>query len=93
MTRRRRITYTGVSNRAIGLYRYALTLRQDSDLFRKVDTELSRELAIKVWEPSIFELEPSDDVPDDMPPDHVMYYVRVRDLRRALAGAPSGGRR
>jgi hypothetical protein len=97
MSRRRRITYRGLSERAIHLFRYGLTLqregREDSNLFKKVDRELSHELSLKPWHPSIYEVTAGFDDEEDaivasVKPDHRVYYQHVINLRRALVGAP-----
>jgi hypothetical protein len=53
--------------------------------FRKVDIELSRELGLKPWEPSVYELtvgldDDDDGIPTGVPPGHRPHWERVRDL-------------
>jgi hypothetical protein len=97
MRRKRRITYHGISDRAIHLFRYGLKLESqgkgDSDLFKKVDRELSRELSLQPWHPSIYEVNTGFDDEEDailasVKPDHRVYYQHVINLRRGLVGAP-----
>jgi hypothetical protein len=73
MSRRRRHVAGSITNRAVNLFRYGLRLERegktDSDLFRKVDIELSRELGLPPWCPSIFEVGIGLDEGDDgIPP-------------------------
>jgi hypothetical protein len=93
--RRRRITYQGLTERSINLFRYGLRLqhegKEDTDLFRQVDRELCRELALKPWFPSPFEVTAGFDDEEDaiasVRPDHRPYYQHVINLRRSLVGA------
>ena len=82
---------------AVNLFRYGLRLEREgkteTDLFRKVDIELSRELGLPPWCPSIYEVgigidEGDDGIPPNVPRDHRPHWERVRDLRRSLVGAP-----
>jgi hypothetical protein len=98
MSRKRRTTYGGVSDRAVALFRYGQLEREDkteTDLFRKVDIELSRELGLPPWCPSVYEVgigidddEDDDGIPPNVPRDHRPHWERVRNLRRSLVGAP-----
>jgi hypothetical protein len=97
MSRKRRVTHGGVSERAINLFRYGLQLesegKTDTDLFKKVDLELHRELDLRPWSPSVFwvgiGIDAGDDgIPPNVPRDHRPHWERVRDLRRSLVGAP-----
>jgi hypothetical protein len=67
--------------------------KTDTDLFKKVDLELSRELQLPPWCPSIYEVgigmdEDDDAIPPNVPRDHRPHWGRVRGLRRALVCAP-----
>jgi hypothetical protein len=97
MTRRRRPIYEGVSNRAIKLFWIGAKLEHDgkieSELFKKIDAELSRELGLKPWHPSVFELDLETDsstfvIPDYVRPDHIAYWLKVGELKRQLVAAP-----
>jgi hypothetical protein len=94
---RKRITYGGVSENAVFLFRYGLLLERkgerDTDRFKEVERELSRELGLRPWHPSIYEVTAGfDDEVDailaSVRPDHRTYYQYVIKLRRALVGAP-----
>ena len=97
MSRKRRTTYGGVSERAVALFRHGLQLEREckteTDLFKKVDLELSRELGLKPWHPSVYEVtvgldEDDDGIPPNVPRDHRTHYQHVINLRRTLVGAP-----
>jgi hypothetical protein len=96
MTKRRRNTTGTISQRAVNLFRYGLRLEREgksaTDLFNKVDLALSRELQLPPWCPSIFEvgigIDDDDGIPPNVPGDHRPHWLRVRDLRRSLVGAP-----
>ena len=97
MTKRRRNTRGTITRRAASLFRYGLQLERegktDTDLFKKVDLELSRELQLPPWCPSIYEVgigldEDDDGIPPNVPRDHRPHWERVRNLRRSLVGAP-----
>jgi hypothetical protein len=84
-------------DRAVNLFRYGSRLERegktDTDLFRKVDIELFRELGLPPWCPSIYEVgigidEDDDGIPPNVQRDHRPHWERVRDLRRTLVGAP-----
>src|SRR4029077_21142303 len=60
-TSRKRITYGGgVSENVVFLFRYGLLLERrgerDTDRFKEVERELSREFGLRPWEPSIFDV-------------------------------------
>jgi hypothetical protein len=60
-----------------------------SSALRKVDIELSRELGLPPWCPSVYEVgigidEYDDGISTDVPPSHRPHWERVRDLRRSL---------
>src|SRR5262245_49824731 len=97
MTKRRRNKSGTITQRAVNLFRYCLQLERegktDTDLFRKVDVELSRELMLPPWCPSVYEVGIGIDDDDDGIPAHVLrdhrpHWERVRNLRRSLIGAP-----
>jgi hypothetical protein len=99
MTKRRRITHSGISARAICLFRYGLQLqregKEDTDLFKHVDRELSHELHVilKPWHPSVFEVSAGFDDEEDailatVKPEHRAYYRHTIKVRRDLLGAP-----
>ena len=92
---RRRTTYIGgVSENAVFLFRYGLRLERkgerDTDRFKEVDRELSRELGLKPWEPSVFDvtagIDDDDEILASVRPDHRTEYKHVISLRRALVG-------
>jgi hypothetical protein len=96
-TSRKRITYGGgVSENAVFLFRYGLLLERrgerDTDRFKEVERELSREFGLRPWEPSIFDvtagIDDDEEILASVKPDHREYYRRVINLRRALVGAP-----
>jgi hypothetical protein len=79
------------------LFGYGLQLqrvnKEHTSLFNEVDRELSRELGLRPWYPSIYEVTAGfDDEVDailaSVRPDHRAYYQHVINLRRALVGAP-----
>jgi hypothetical protein len=97
MPNRRRNSPGTITRRAVSLFQYGLRLERegktDSDLFKKVDLELSRELELPPWCPSVYEVgigldEGDDGIPPNVPRDHRSHWERVRDLRRSLMGAP-----
>jgi hypothetical protein len=97
MSKRRRVTCGGVTERAVSLFRYGLQLERegktDTALFQKLDIELSRELGLKPWHPSVYEVtvgldEDDDGIPPNVPRDHRTHYQHVINLRRSLVGAP-----
>jgi hypothetical protein len=97
VNKRRRNTPCIITQRAVSLFRYGLQLEResktDTDLFRKVDLELSRELQLPPWCPSVYEVgigidEGDDGIPPNVPRDHRPHWERVRDLRRSLVSAP-----
>jgi hypothetical protein len=69
MSKRRRVSYGGVAERAIALFGYGLQLQRENkehtSLFKKVDRELSRELGLRPWHPSIYEVTASFDDAED----------------------------
>jgi hypothetical protein len=84
----------GVSEDAVFLFRFGLLLERrgerDTDRFKEVDRELSRELDLRPWHPSIFDVTAGiddDEVIASVRPDHREYYKHVIDLRRTLVGA------
>jgi hypothetical protein len=79
------------------LFRHGLHLEREcktkTDLFKKVHLELSRELGLKPWHPSVYEVtvgldEDDDGIPPNVPRDHRTHYQHVINLRRTLVGAP-----
>jgi hypothetical protein len=60
VNKRRRNTPGTITQRAVSLFRYGLQLERegktDTDLFKKVDLELSRELPLPPWCPSVYEV-------------------------------------
>jgi hypothetical protein len=93
---RKRIYTGGVSENAVFLFRYGLLLERrgerDTDRFKEVERELSRELDLRPWHPSIYDvtagIEEDEEILASVRPDHREYYKHVIDLRRALVGAP-----
>ena len=87
-----------MSRKRITLFRYGLLLERkgerDSDRFKEVDRELSRELGLKPWHPSVFDVaislddEEDDGIPPSIPRDYRAHYQHAINLRRALIGAP-----
>jgi len=97
MPRRRRLASSGVTERAVSLFRYGTRLihdgKYDTDLFRQVERELGREIGARPWWPSVFEVGCGlDDDDDSFPPymraDQRPDYEKVRSIRRCLVGAP-----
>ena len=98
MSRKRITSIGGVTENAVFLFRYGLLLERkgerDSDRFKEVDRELSRELGLKPWHPSVFDVaislddEEDDGIPPSIPRDYRAHYQHAINLRRALIGAP-----
>ena len=58
---------------------------------QEVDRELSRELDLRPWHPSIFDVTAGiddDEILASVRPDHRAFYQHVINLHRALVGAP-----
>jgi hypothetical protein len=92
---RKRIYVGGVSENAAFLFRYGLLLERkgerDTDRFKEVDRELSRELDLRPWHPSIFDVTAGiddDEILASVKPDHRAYYQHVINLHHCLVGAP-----
>jgi hypothetical protein len=72
------------------LFRTGLQLQSankgDSDIFWELDLELSRELDLRPWHPSIFDITADLD-DEDIAPEHRLEYAHVIAFRRALVGA------
>jgi hypothetical protein len=100
MTRQRRDGFVGISERAVKLFRYGLQLqregKEDSDSFKQVDCELSHELGLKPWEPSVYWVPSGTDEGEEetflteINPHQREFYARVIALRRTMIGAPAG---
>src|SRR5262245_32987354 len=97
MTRRkRRDDFNGITTRTVKLFRTGLQLqssgRGDSDVFKELDHQLSRELNLRPWHPSIFEvtafIDDEEAILSGVSPEHRAFYRHVINLRRALVGAP-----
>jgi hypothetical protein len=96
MSRKRRITFGGVSEDAVFLFRYGLLLESrgecDTERFKEVERELSRDLNLRPWHPSIYDVtagvKEDDAILASVRPDHRTYYQHVINLRRALVSAP-----
>jgi hypothetical protein len=90
---RKHIYVGGVSDNAALLFRYGLLLEQrgerDTDRFKEIERELSRELKLRPWHPSIYDvtagIEEDNEILATVRPDHREYYKHVI---RALVGAP-----
>jgi hypothetical protein len=92
---RKRTTFEGaVTENAVFLFRYSLLLERrgerDTNRFKEVERELSRELQLRPWHPSIYEVTAGiddDEILASVRPDHRAFYAHVINLRRALVGA------
>jgi hypothetical protein len=84
---RKRITYGGVSEDAVFLFRFGLLLERrnerNTDRFREVDKELTRELGLRPWHPSVFDVtggvEDDNEILASARPDHRAFYAHWRD--------------
>jgi hypothetical protein len=96
MSRKRTTFVGGVSENAVFLFRYGLLLERrgerDTERFKEVERELSRELNLRPWHPSVFEvtagIDDDDAILASVRPDHRAYYRHVINLRRDLVAAP-----
>jgi hypothetical protein len=92
MTRQRRNGFAGVTLRAVRLSRTGLQLQGtegDSEQFKELDRELSRELGLRPWHPSIFEvtagIDDEGEILASVSRDQRAHYRQVINLRRSLA--------
>jgi hypothetical protein len=88
----KRETYPVVTPRAVNLFlnccRLIASNERDSLDFWRAERALTRELGLKPWHPTVFEIDMDrEGPPENLKPHEVVFWNYVRDLRFKLVAA------